>query len=363
MNEEKANGGTKDENIQGENIQDENIQGEALKDEALKDEASQDENAGSEGTKNATSKEFRTSIGGQALLEGIMMRGPKKQAIVVRTKDGFVTKTEELKLLKEKHPIVGFVFIRGVVNFVSSMAIGMRAIMFSAEQIPEEEQGEPSRFDQWVEKRIGNEKAEKILIIFALILGIAISVGLFMLLPTVLTGLITNFVSHRILRNLIEGALRITIFLLYMWLATRLEEMKRMWGYHGAEHKAIFCYEKCLPLTVENVRTQSRLHPRCGTSFLFIVMLVSILVFSFTGWSNIWIRIGFRLALIPVVVGISYEIIKLAGRYDNILTKIVSAPGKALQRLTTREPDDEMIETAIEALALVIPENASDAEW
>jgi len=165
------------------------------------------------------------------------------------------------------------------------------------------------------------------------------------------------------LKNLLEGVLRIVIFLLYMWLATRLNDIKRVWAYHGAEHKAIFCYEKSIPLTVENVREQSRLHPRCGTSFLFIVMLVSILVFSFTSWDNIWIRIGLRLLLLPVVVAISYEIIKLAGRYDNIVTRIVSAPGKAMQRLTTREPDDEMIETAIKALLLVVPEDAHEAEW
>jgi uncharacterized protein YqhQ len=308
-------------------------------------------------------KDFRTSIGGQALLEGIMMRGPKKQAIVVRTKDGLVTKTEELKVLKDKYPIVGFVFIRGVVNFVSSMVIGMRAMMFAAEQMPEEEQEEPSKFDTWVEKRVGSEKAEKIVIGIAVVLGIALSIGLFMLLPTVLAGFVSGYISNRILRNLLEGILRIIIFIGYMWLATRLKDIKRVWAYHGAEHKAIFCYEKGLPLTVENVRIQSRLHPRCGTSFLFIVMLVSILVFSFTSWDIVWVRIGMRLLLIPVVVAISFEIIKLAGRYDNILTRIVSAPGKAMQRLTTREPDDEMIETAIEALTLVLPENAAEAEW
>ena len=296
-------------------------------------------------------------------MEGIMMRGPRKQAIVVRTEDGFVTKTEDLKLLKDKYPIVGFVFIRGVVNFLASMAVGMRAMMFAAEQIPEEEQEELSKFDQWVEKRVGTEKAEKILITFAIVLGVALSIGLFILLPTFLAGFLSALIKNRIVRNLIEGALRIVIFLTYMWLATKLNDIKRVWAYHGAEHKAIFCYEKGLPMTVENVKAQSRLHPRCGTSFLFIVMIVSILVFSFTGWENLWIRIAMRLLLIPVVVAISYEIIKLAGRYDNILTKVISAPGKALQRLTTREPDDEMIETAIEALTLVIPENADEAEW
>ena len=308
-------------------------------------------------------RDFRTSIGGQALIEGIMMRGPKKQAIVVRTKDGFVTKVEELKLLKDKYPVVGFIFIRGIINFISSMVSGVRSMMFSAECMPEEEQEEPSRFDKWIEKRFGSENAEKAVIAFSVVIGIAFAVGLFILFPTFLAGLTARFIESRILKNLFEGVLRIVIFLVYMWLANRLNDIKRVWAYHGAEHKTIFCYEKNLPLTVENVRVQSRLHPRCGTSFLFIVMIVSILVFSFTSWSNVWVRIGLRLLLLPVVVAISYEIIKLAGRYDNILTRIVSAPGKALQRLTTREPDDEMIETAIEALKLVIPEDAREAEW
>jgi len=316
-----------------------------------------------ESKKDKGSKDFRTSIGGQALIEGIMMRGPKKQAIVVNTKDGFVTKTEDLKLMKDKYPIVGFVFIRGVVNFMNSMSIGMRAIMFSADQLPEEEIEEPSKFDKWVEKRIGTARAEKALITFSVFLGIALSVGLFMLLPTFIAGFFTEYIEHRILRNLIEGGLRITIFISYLWLTTGLSDIKRVWAYHGAEHKAIFCYEKGLPLTVENVMAQSKLHPRCGTSFMFIVMIVSILVFSFTTWNNLWIRIALRLALLPVVVAISYEIIKLAGRYDNLLTRIISAPGRALQRLTTREPDEKMVETAIQAINLVIPEDSGEANW
>jgi len=313
--------------------------------------------------KEKKGKEYRTSIGGQALIEGVMMRGPKRLAIVVNTKDGFVTKVEELKLLKDKYPIIGFVFIRGVVNFINSMAVGVRSLMFSAECMPEEEIEDPSKLDEWVEKKMGSEKAEKLVIAFSVVLGVALSIGLFIILPTLLAGLLSELVEHRILRNLIEGFMRITIFLGYMWLATRMNTIKRVWAYHGAEHKTIFCYEKGLPLTTENIRAQSRLHPRCGTSFLFIVMLTSILVFSFTGWSNVWVRIGFRLALLPVVVAISYEIIKLAGRYDNILTRIISAPGKLLQRLTTREPDDDMIETAAEALRLVVPEDAAEAKW
>ncbi|MCL2200957.1 MAG: DUF1385 domain-containing protein [Oscillospiraceae bacterium] len=308
-------------------------------------------------------RDFRTSIGGQALIEGIMMRGPSKQAVVVRTADGLVTKVEEIKLLSKKYPVLGWFLVRGVVNFINSMTIGVRALMFSADQMPEEEQEEPTRFEAWIERKFGSEKAEKALISFAVFLGIAFSVGLFILLPTFLAGFLTNVIDNQILRNLAEGVLRITIFVTYLWLTSRLGEIKRVWAYHGAEHKAIACYEQGLPLTVENVRQQPKQHPRCGTSFLFIVMIVSILVFSFTTWDNLWMRIALRLLLLPVVVSISYEIIKLAGRYDNLFTRIISAPGKALQRLTTSEPDDEMMEVAIEAITLVIPEDDKEAAW
>lgn len=312
---------------------------------------------------NDKSKEFKTSIGGQALIEGIMMRGPSKLAIVVRGRDGLVEKTEELKLPKDKHPILGVVFIRGAANFISTMAIGIRSLMFSADQMPEEEQESQSKLDMWIEKKMGSEKAEKAIITVAVVLGLVLSVGLFMLLPTFLAGFMAGFTDSSILRNLIEGALRIVIFLTYLWLTTRMKSIGRVWGYHGAEHKAIHCYEKGLPLTTENVKIQSARHARCGTSFLFIVMIVSIAVFSFTSWENLLIRFLLRILLLPVIVAISYEIIKLAGRYDNFLTKIISAPGRALQRLTTREPDDEMIEVAIRALELVVPSDEDDAKW
>jgi len=309
-------------------------------------------------------KDFRTSIGGQALIEGIMMRGPKKIATVVRTKEGLVKKVEELKLIKDKYPILGFVFIRGVVNFVNSMTVGVRSLMFSAEQMPEEEQEEEmSKVDKWLEKKLGTKEAERVIIAISVVLGIAFSIGLFFVIPTLLAGLFADLVENSILRNLIEGLLRITIFISYLWLMTRMKMTKRMWAYHGAEHKAICCYEKGLPLTVENVKEQSRLHTRCGTSFMFIVVITSILVLSFTSWDTWFIRLALRLALLPIIVAISYEVIRFAGRYDNFLTKIVSAPGKLLQRLTTREPDDEMIEVAIEAIQEVIPENATEAKW
>ncbi len=308
-------------------------------------------------------KDFRTSIGGQALIEGILMRGPKKQAIVCRTPDGLTSKVEELRFIKDRYPILGWPVIRGTVNFITTMIAGVRALTYSADQLPEEEQEEPSKLDLWIEKHIGGAAAEKMIVGIAVVIGIAISVGLFILLPTVLAGLLTNVVRSAVLRNLIEGVLRIAIFLGYMWLATRMKDIRRVWQYHGAEHKTIFCYEKGFPLTVENARVQSRFHPRCGTSFLFITMIVSILVFSLVRWSNVWVRMGLRLLLLPIVVGISYELIKWAGRNDNAVTRILSAPGKALQRLTTREPEDGMLEVAIEALKLVLPEVEGEDRW
>jgi len=314
-------------------------------------------------TKADKGKEFKTSIGGQALIEGIMMRGPKKLSIVVRTNEGLDEKTEDIRPLKDRYPILGFIFIRGVVNLFSSMKLGMRAVMYSADKMPEEEQEVQSRFDMWIEAKLGNEKAEKVIITIAVVVGLVFSVGLFILLPTFLAGLVSRAVENVILRNLIEGVLRITIFLTYLWATTKISMMKRLWAYHGAEHKAIYCYEKKLPLTVENIREQSSLHPRCGTSFMFLVMTVSILVFSLTTWNNLLIRFALRIALLPVVVAISFELIKFTGRYDNFLTRIISAPGRALQKLTTSEPDDEMIEVAKRAIELVLPEDEKEAVW
>ena len=306
---------------------------------------------------------FRTSIGGQALIEGIMMLGPKKKSIVVRSEEGLVVKTEEVTPLKEKYPIVGIPIIRGVFSFIMSMVTGVRALTYSASFLPEDEQEEPSKLDIWIEEKFGSEKAEKIIVGIAVFLGIVLAVGLFFMLPTILTGFAGKFIKHRILLNITEGVVRIAIFLLYLTLVSKMGEIKRVWQYHGAEHKTIFCYENGLPLTVENARTQSRLHPRCGTSFLFIVMIISILVFSLVSWSNVFVRLVLRIVLLPVVVGISYELIKLAGRYDNVFTRIISAPGKALQHLTTAEPDDEMLEVAITALKEVLPDEAGSDKW
>lgn len=307
---------------------------------------------------------FRTSIGGQALIEGILMRGPEKQSIVIRKPDGELeTKVETPTFLRTKYKFCDLPLIRGSITFVESMVYGVKALTYSAEFLPEEEQEEPGKFDKWVEKKFGMEKAQKFIIAVAVFMGICLSVGLFILLPTLMAGFVKQFTDSSVVLNLTEGLIRIIIFLLYMVFCTRMPELKQVFRYHGAEHKTIFCYEKGLELTVDNVRKQSRFHPRCGTSFLFVVMIISILVFSVVQWKNAWVRMGLRLLLLPVVVGISYEIQRWAGRHDNWFTAILTAPGKALQRLTTAEPDDGMMECAIEALKLVIPEKEGADRW
>jgi uncharacterized protein YqhQ len=307
---------------------------------------------------------FRTSIGGQALMEGVLMRGVERQAIVCRSSDGsLISKVEELKLIKERYPVLGWPFIRGVVTFIDSMVKGVSALMWSAEQLPEEEQEDPSKLDLWIKKHFSGETAEKIILYTAVVIGIGIAVFLFSLVPTLLAGLLANIIPLGGWRGLVEGMIRLAVFLGYLWLCSKMKEIRRVWQYHGAEHKTIFCYENQEPLVVENAQRQSRFHPRCGTSFLFIVIFVSILVFSVVKTANTWARIGLHLLLLPVIVGLSYELIKLAGRYDNWLTRAISAPGKVLQRLTTAEPDDSMLEVAIKALQLVIPERAGSDTW
>lgn len=305
---------------------------------------------------------FRTSIGGQALIEGILMRGPKKQAIVCRTAEGLVEKVDELKLLKDKYPIFGWPFIRGCVTFIDSMIKGMQALTYSAELVPVEEQ-EPDKLDQWIEKHFEAEKASKIVIGTAVVLGIALALFLFIFLPTLIVGFIKPLTQNLVVRNLSEGVVKIVILLCYMRLCCCVSDVKRLFSYHGAEHKTIFCYEHGKPLTVENVRTESRFHPRCGTSFLLVVVVVSILVNSVVTLTNSFARMGAHLLLLPVVVGISYEINLWCGRHDNWLSAALSAPGKWLQHMTTNEPDDGMIECAIRAMELVIPEEKGSDAW
>lgn len=309
-------------------------------------------------------KDFRTSIGGQALIEGVLMRGPKKQAITVRKPDGELELTvEELKFVKDRYPVLGWPLIRGVVNFVDSMVKGMKAVTYSAEFLPEDEQEEPSKLDQWIEKRFGWDKAQNIIIGIAVVLGLALAVALFVLLPTLLVGLIPGIEGHMTLRSLLEGLVKLVIFFVYMWLCTRVKDVKRMFSYHGAEHKTIFCYEKGLPLTVENVRIQSRFHPRCGTSFLLVVVILGVFLGFLIQADNTFVRMGLRLLLLPVLVAVAYELNRWVGRHDNFLTFILAWPGKQLQHLTTFEPDDSMIECAISSLEAVIPEEKGSDAW
>ena len=316
------------------------------------------------GKHEANNSSFRTSIGGQALIEGILMRGPEKQAIICRKADGtLVSKTDELKLIKTRHPWMGWPLIRGVVNFLDSMVKGVQALMWSAEQQPEEDQGEPDKLDQWINRHFSGDTAEKLIIIAAVVLGIVLSVGLFAILPTFLAGLLNRVLPLGRMRGLCEGLFRLVVFLIYLLIVNQVPDMKRVWMYHGAEHKTIFCYEAGLPLTIDNARLQSRFHPRCGTSFLFFVIFISIIVFSLVRTDNTLVRMGLHLLLLPIVVSISYEVIKWAGRHDNVLTAVVSAPGKALQHLTTAEPDDSMLEVAIEALTLVLPAEKGSDSW
>ena len=315
-------------------------------------------------TKKETNNQekFKTMIGGQALIEGIMMRGPEKQSIVIRSPEGIVVKTEDLKLVAQKHPILGWPLIRGVVNFGSSMINGINALMYSAEFYPEEE-GEPSKFDQWLEKKIGSEKMEQAVIYISLILGLGLAVGLFVLLPTFLAGLLPGIAGNYMARNLLEGLLKIVLFMGYMILVSQMKDMKRVFSYHGAEHKTFRCYEAQLPLTVENVRKMTRKHPRCGTSFLLVVICISILCGAFIWVDNTLARMGIHLLMLPVIVAISYEFNRLVGRHDNWLTRVLTAPGQWMQNFTTQEPDDSMIEVAIKALEEVLPSQEGSDKW
>ena len=315
---------------------------------------------------------FRTSIGGQALIEGIMMRGPEKQAIVVRDQEGrLVEKVEDLKFIKDRYPILGWPLVRGTVNFLASMVSGVKALMYSAEFYPDDEAAQPSKFDLWLEKHFSDKKLESLVITLAVILGVGLSVFLFMVLPTLLTGGILHFFPNFPLwgRNVVEGLLKVAIFILYLAVCSRQSDIYRVFQYHGAEHKTIFCYEAGEPLTVENVRKQPKHHPRCGTSFLFVVIFVSIIVSSivFGIWpmTNALARTGVHLLLLPLVVGITYEFNRWVGRHvgENGLAKILTAPGMWLQNFTTNEPDDTMIEVAIRAMELVLPEEQGKDEW
>lgn len=303
----------------------------------------------------------KTSIGGQALIEGIMMRGPVLTSMATRMPDGSIDVETWNTHKGSKTPWTRKTpFIRGIFNMVDSMVVGYHCLMKSAEKAGVEE--EPTKFDKWLEKKLGHNMM-KVLGGFAAVLGVALAAVLFIFIPTGLSSILKPLIGTGVGLSLIEGLIKVIILVGYMWLCSRMKDMRRVFEYHGAEHKSVACYEAGLPLTVENVRPQRRFHPRCGTSFLFLVVFISIIVGSFISWDNPAIRMLLKLALIPVVVGISYELIKLAGRSDGILTRIISAPGMWLQHITTCEPDDGQIECAIAALEAVIPEDENADRW
>ena len=311
-------------------------------------------------------EKFKTMIGGQALIEGIMMRGPEKDAIVIRGKDGLTVEVTPRKV-NPPGSFKSWPFLRGMFNFFDAQVVGVKALMRSADLAPEEYAEEPGKLDLWLEEKLGNEKFQKFLVGFAVALGMAMSIGLFFLLPTLLGTAVTFVTDSMLVRNVAESLLKIVIFVAYLAFCSRMKDMRRVFSYHGAEHKTIFCYEAGLPLTVENVRKQPCHHPRCGTSFLFVVIFVSIMVstvvFSIWPVHNALLRFVAHLIMLPAIVGISFEFNRYVGRHDGPITRILTAPGLWMQNFTTFEPDDSMIEVGIKALELVLPEEEGADAW
>lgn len=327
---------------------------------------------------NQYKEEFKTVIGGQALIEGIMMRGPEKDAIVVR-KDGELNIEVKDRKIPPKGSIKTWPFVRGVCNFFDAQVVGVKALMRSADLSPEGTEEKSSKLDIWLEKKLGDKRFQSFLVGTAVAFGLGMSIVLFFLLPMIIGSFFDQWLNNALLQNLMEGGVRILIFMGYMLAVSRMPDMKRVFAYHGAEHKTIRCYEAGLPLTVENIRVQTRLHPRCGTSFLLVVLILSILVFSVASTLLLKLIPGLeamqgsalyrfamilcKLALLPVVVSIAYEINRLVGRYDNWLTRIMTAPGMWFQNFTTNEPDDSMIEVGIASLQAVLPEQEGADRW
>ena len=312
---------------------------------------------------------FKTTCGGKALLEGILMQGPEKRAIVVRKPDGELDITEEE--IKPKRGLAKLPFIRGLFIFGGSMVHGMKALMYSAEVSGEgmDEEEELTGLDKWISDHFNDEKATAIIITLAAVIGISFSIGLFILLPTALTGLIGLVWKTMPLwvRSVIEGVLKVVIFMTYLYLCSKMKEIHRVFQYHGAEHKTIYCYENGLELTVENVRKQPRHHPRCGTSFLFVVIAVSIflsiVIFTPLEIENTFLRMALHLLMLPIIVGVTYEFNRYVGGHDGALCRVLRGPGMWMQNFTTFEPDDSMIEVGIEALKRVLPQEKGTDQW
>lgn len=317
-------------------------------------------------------KQHRTSIGGQAIIEGVMMRGPHKTAMAVRKPDGEIEVECNENGTKKKNKFLRLPIIRGCVNFIESLVIGMKALMFSADFVDvEDEEESESKFDKWLEEKFG-DKVKDIVIYVSIALSLVLSVGLFILLPTALTRGLEWVFSHtsvsaaaatKTFTSVTEGVIRMLIFIGYLALVSMMKDIRRVFEYHGAEHKTIACYEAGEELTPANIKKYSRFHPRCGTSFLLFVMIISIILFSLLPRTGVFMRMLMRLALMPVVAGLSYEVIKWAGRSENKVVALLSKPGLWLQKLTTREPDESQIEVAIASMKPVIPENQEEDKW
>lgn len=303
-----------------------------------------------------------TTIGGQALMEGIMMVGPKRTTAAFCDEQGNIT-TEDIvaERLTKKYPILGKPFIRGIFSLVDTFRLGYKALSISADKMTDTGDEELTGIDKWLEEHLG-DKITGIVMGIGSVLGVGLAIVLFFMLPTMLFNLLQSVIPANIAgwRSIFEGVLRIAIFLGYVLLVSMLPDIKRVFQYHGAEHKTIFCYEADLPLTVENVRVQKRFHPRCGTSFMVLMLLLGIIVGFFIPFSNPVLRTVVKLLCIPVIVNIGYEVQKACARHDNLLCHIITTPGLWMQRITVKEPDDKMIEAAIAAMEAVIPENGED---
>lgn len=296
----------------------------------------------------------KQAVGGQAVIEGVMMQSKNKRAVAVRKSDGeIVVRKNKIKSWINEKNIDKIPFIRGSFVLIETMIEGIKSLNFSSEFFLDET--EEDAFDRFISK-IFKDKANDVMIAISMIFAFLLSVGLFILLPTAVGGVFSKLIDNDFLLNLVEGIIRIAILFAYIVLISKSKDIERVFQYHGAEHKSIHCYESGQELTVENTRKFTRLHPRCGTNFLFIVMFTSIILFSFFGWPNPILRVVMRIVCIPIVAGISYEIIRFLGKYNNKLTKIVAYPGMMLQNFTTKEPDDKQIEVAIAALKAVIDE-------
>ena len=326
-----------------------------------------------EAKKKASPSKFRTSIGGQALIEGVLMRGPGKQAIVVRSPEGLVEKVEELTLVRDKYPVLGLPIIRGAVTFVDSMVKGVKALMFSADYFPDDDVAEPGKFDRWLEGKLGNEKMQKVITALAVFLSLGLTILLFFLLPTFLAGFIDPYIKSAAVHNLVESVIKLVIFFAYMILCSKQKDIYRVFQYHGAEHKVIHAFEAGGDVDAATAARMSRLHPRCGTTFLLFVIgisiilhavLVPLLLFFYCPEGAVAkqaLTIVFKLLLMVPISALAYELIRYAARMpDGFMATLLRAPGLTLQRMTTAEPDERQLDVAVVALREALGAQAGD---